>query len=863
MRIQNLPAQRALSSLRSGQSGLTSAEISRRLDRFGLNLLEPTPRQPIAERFLRSFTHFFAVLLWLAAGLALIADLYQPDSGMGVLAAAIVAVILINGLFSFWQDYKAERELASLAKLLPQRVKVVRDGGLATCDATQLVPGDVIQLAEGDRVPADARVIDAQALRINAAALTGEAEAVFRDAQPTEEADELQARNLVLTGASVVAGEGRAVVYATGAHTQFGRIAKLTQGDNRERSPLLAEIARVSRIIGVMATVAGVVLAAIGMKAGLPLWSAFVFGIGIIVANVPEGLLPTVTLALAMGARRMAKRNVLIRHLPAVETLGSSTVICTDKTGTLTLNRMTVKATFGPSEAIAAVERHCHTLKRSDDGWLGDPMEVALVEHAGPGPVYPLTGEVPFDTDRKRLSTLHATPEGRAIYTKGAVETVLPLCSRYADGAELLPLDQCRRDAVLRAQEDMANRGLRVLALAWRTEPDAADPERDLILAGFVGLQDPPRPEVPDAIAKARAAGIRVIMITGDHPHTALAIAREIGLVQGPEPEVVTGDRLRVMSEAHLTLALDAEEILFARIGADQKLRVVQALQRRGEIVAVTGDGVNDAPALKQGDIGIAMGRGGTDVAREAADMVLLDDNFASIVNAVEEGRAVFANIRKFMTYILASNVPELVPYLAFGLLGVPLPLTVIQILAVDLGTDMLPALALGVEPPHRTAMIEPPRSRRQPLLTAGLILRAYMLLGLFEAVAALSAYFAVLYDGGWQWGQGLASGDLLYRQATTACLVAIVLGQVANVFLCRGERDSILDRAVPRNWYLWWAVAAEIGLILLIVYTSPGNSLFGTAPLPAWAWAAGLPAIAAMVVADELRKWVQRSRGK
>ena len=300
---------------------------------------------------------------------------------------------------------------------------------------------------------------------------------------------------------------------------------------------------------------------------------------------------------------------------------------------------------------------------------------------------------------------------------------------------------------------------------------------------------------MPDAIAKARAAGIRVIMITGDHPHTALAIAREIGLVQGPEPEVVTGDRLRVMSEAHLTLALDAEEILFARIGADQKLRVVQALQRRGEIVAVTGDGVNDAPALKQGDIGIAMGRGGTDVAREAADMVLLDDNFASIVNAVEEGRAVFANIRKFMTYILASNVPELVPYLAFGLLGVPLPLTVIQILAVDLGTDMLPALALGVEPPHRTAMIQPPRSRRQPLLTAGLILRAYLLLGLFEAVAALSAYFAVLYDGGWQWGQGLASGDLLYRQATTACLVAIVLGQVANVFLCRGERDSILDR--------------------------------------------------------------------
>ncbi|WP_448205667.1 cation-translocating P-type ATPase [Azospirillum sp. sgz302134] len=863
MRIQTLSVQQALSSLRSGSAGLTDAEALRRHGRFGPNVVKSVRRRSLSERFLRSFTHFFAVLLWIAAGLALIAEIHHPGGGMGVLAAAIIAVIVINGLFSFWQDHKAERELASLAKLLPQRVKAVRDGAVAVREAADLVPGDLILLAEGDRVPADARVIDAQGLRVNTSTLTGEANPVSRDAEPTEERDHLLAHNLVLGGTTVVAGEGRAVVFATGAHTEFGRIARLTQGEERERSPLLAEIARVSRIIGILATVAGVALALIGMQAGLPLWSAFVFGIGVIVANVPEGLLPTVTLALAMGARRMAKRNVLIRHLPAVETLGSATVICTDKTGTLTQNRMAVKATHGVPEALAAVERHCHTLKRSDGGWLGDPMEVALVEHAGPGTRHPLVGEIPFDSERKRLSTLHDAPKGRVVHTKGAVETVLPLCSHLADGSGVVPLDDGRRADLLRLQEDMARRGLRVLALAWRDGPDPAAPERALILAGLVGLEDPPRPEVPDAIAKARAAGIRVIMITGDHPHTALAIAREIGLVRGPEVEIVTGDRLRAMSDTHLMLALDADDILFARIGADQKLRVVQALQRRGEIVAVTGDGVNDAPALKQAEIGIAMGRAGTDVAREAADMVLLDDNFASIVRAVEEGRAVFANIRKFMTYILASNVPELVPYLAFGLFGVPLPLTVIQILAVDLGTDMMPALALGAEPPHRAAMTQPPRSRRQSLLTAGLLVRAYLLLGLFEAAAALSAYFAVLHAGGWSLGQRLDAIDPLYRQATTACLAAIVVAQVVNVFLCRSERESLFDRSVPRNRFLWWGVAAEAGLILLVVYTGIGNRLFGTMPLPGWAWLPGLPAVIGMVLADGLLKRVRRVAGR
>ncbi|WP_448187940.1 cation-translocating P-type ATPase [Azospirillum sp. sgz301742] len=859
MRIQKLPASAVLSSLRSGPNGLSSHEAARRLAKFGPNTLQEKGRPPLAARLLRSFIHFFALLLWLAAALALVAEVHQPGEGMGVLAGAIVGVILVNGVFSFWQDYKAERALAALAQLLPRRVKTLRDGAIVLVEAGDLVPGDLVLLAEGDRVPADARLVEAQGLRLDASTLTGESLPVVRDAAPTDEHDPLQARNLVLAGTAVATGEGRAMVHATGAHTEFGRIASLTQGEDRERSPLLHEIAMVSRIIAVLAVALGMAFFAVGVQAGLPVLSAFIFGIGIIVANVPEGLLPTVTLALAMGARRMARRNVLIRHLPAVETLGAATVICTDKTGTLTLNRMTVRAAHGVAEAMAAVERHCHTLKPSNGGWLGDPMEVALVEHAGPGPVLPLAGAVPFDTERKRLSTLHDTPAGRVIYTKGAVETVLPLCASHATADGVVPLDAAGRAALLAAQEVMADKGLRVLALAWREHPDADDPEHALVLAGLVGLEDPPRPEVPKAIAQARDAGIRIIMVTGDHPHTAVAIAREVGLVRGPEPEVVTGDALRAMSDSHLLLALDAQEIVFARIGADQKLRVVQALQRRGEVVAVTGDGVNDAPALKQGDIGIAMGRCGTDVAREAADMVLLDDNFASIVHAVEEGRAVFANIRRFMAYILTSNIPEVVPYLAFVLFGIPLPLTVIQILAVDLGTDMLPALALGAEPPHRDVMDRPPRPRAERLLTWGLLARAYLFLGLFEAAAAMAAYFAVLHTGGWTWGEALGPHEPLYRQATTACLAAIVVAQVANVYLCRADRGSAFDPAAPRNRLIPLGIAAEVALILAVVYTPPGNALFATAPLPWWAWLAPLPIVGGMVMADELRKWVLR----
>jgi magnesium-transporting ATPase (P-type) len=454
------------------------------------------------------------------------------------------------------------------------------------------------------------------------------------------------------------------------------------------------------------------------------------------------------------------------------------------------------------------------------------------------------------------MSTVHRAPQGRTLYCKGAPEAVLPLCKDVLAAAGTEPLAPGLRERFINAQEEMAAAGLRVLALACRRLPDDAGPEyreEELTLAGLVGLEDPPRPEVPAAIGKCRAAGVTVIMVTGDHPHTALAIAREIDLARNPA--VITGDQLRRMSDTQLQLALDAREILFARVTADQKLRIVEALRRKQHVVAVTGDGVNDAPALKRAHIGIAMGVVGTDVAREAADMILLDDNFASIVNAIEEGRAVFQNIRKFLTYILTSNIPEIVPYLAFVLARIPLPLTIIQILAVDLGTDMLPALALGAESPDPRAMQVPPRGRNERLLDWPLFARAYLFLGVMEAVAAMAAFFFVLDRGGWRYGEMLGRADPLYLQATTACLAAIVVTQVVNVFLCRHPRESAFAFGPAGNRLILWGIAVELALILLIAYTPFGNTIFGTAYIGPEVWLFTLPFAAAMLVLEEARK--------
>ncbi|MBL8424627.1 MAG: cation-transporting P-type ATPase [Candidatus Accumulibacter phosphatis] len=891
MRIHSLSAEQALASLNSSAEGLDATEAARRLAEYGANHLEEVERQHLLLRFAQEFTHFFAIILWIGALLAFVAEHFDPGQGMARLGVAIVGVVIINGIFSFWQEYKAERAVEALRQLLPQKVRALRAGEIVGLLASELVPGDIVLLEEGDFVPADCRLTEVFGLRVNLSTVTGESLAKARTAEPSSEESPLQARNVVLAGTSVVSGQGRGVVYATGMRTEFGRIAHLTQTAGETVSPLQREIARLSRIVAGLATGMGVLLFFAGQAMGLPAWENLLFAIGIIVANVPEGLLPTVTLSLAMATQRMARRNALVRHLPAVEALGSTTVICSDKTGTLTQNRMSVQrlwigGAFMPCSDLPTrahvLQEHrqlfinaalCHNLKAVEEAGrhmlLGDPMEIALAEIgreiAGDLAAFSRIDEIPFDTDRKRMSVLTETPHGRMLYCKGALESVLTSCRFIHLDAGLAPLDPAARTRLLAGQDEMAGAGLRVLAFAHRAVDEAGSPgdEQDMILAGLIGLEDPPRAEVPDAIARCHAAGIRIIMVTGDHPRTGVAIARQIGLIRSEQPLVVDGEQLRLMSPTQLQLALDAPEILFARVAAEQKMRIVEALKKKGEIVAVTGDGVNDAPALKTADIGIAMGISGTDVAKEAADLILLDDNFASIVAAIEEGRAVFENIRKFLTYILSSNIPELVPYLAFVLFRIPLPLTIIQILAVDLGTDMLPALALGAEKPDPAVMQRPPRAPNERLLSWGLIARAYLFLGVLEAAAAMLAFFFVLDAAGWHYGQLLDRFDPVYLQATSACLATIVVMQVINVFLCRHPRRSLLACGFGGNGYLWLGIVAELAVIVLILYTPSGNWLFGTAAIGGTTWLLAIACAALMCVLEELRKLsIRRTTG-
>jgi calcium-translocating P-type ATPase len=875
MKIHHLAPEAALASLHSGPDGLSGAEAERRLQEYGPNRVVALPSEPLWLKFIKGFTHFFALILWLAAALAFVAEASAPGQGMAMLGFAILGVILVNGVFSFWQEYRAERALAALIELLPRLVKVLRSGAVLQLDAPHLVPGDVILLQEGDSVPADCRLLEAFDVRVNMATVTGESRPKARDAKASSAEELLHGGNILLAGTTVVAGECMAVVFATGMNTEFGKIAHLSQMPAERLSPLQREIVHLSRLVAALALGLGVLFFFIGQAIGLSFWANFIFAIGIIVANVPEGLLPTVTLSLAMATQRMAKRNALIRHLPAVETLGSATVICTDKTGTLTLNRMEVKRLFMhgafvmpqdlPSPAadeLLAVARYCHTLKKAENhAWLGDPMELALLrmaENSGRMWQEPQRlDEVPFDADRKRMSILNRSHHGAVLYTKGALLTVLPLCTHLSTAQGVLPLSPEACEGLKDAELELARQGLRVLALATRGVAEGERREhleQGLTLLGLVGLEDPPRPEVAPAIQTCREAGIKVIIVTGDHPHTALAIAREIGLCQSPT--VLTGEDLQRMSATQLQLKLDLPEIIFARLRADQKMRIVSALQKKGHVVAVTGDGVNDAPALRKADIGIAMGLSGSDVAKEAADMILLDDNFASIVYAIEEGRAVFGNIRKFMTYILTSNIPEIVPYLAFVLFKIPLPLTVIQILAVDLGTDMLPALGLGAERPHPEVMRKPPRAQHERLMNAALLLRAYLFLGGMEALAALAAFFYVLQGAGWHYGELLSPNDPLYLQATTATLSAIIVMQIVNVYLCRSSRDSILTQKLFGNPLIVGGVVLELALILLIDYTPWGNALFGTLPISVDVWLYVIPFAILMLALEEARKW-------
>ncbi|MGB9079757.1 MAG: cation-transporting P-type ATPase, partial [Desulfuromonadaceae bacterium] len=837
MKIQALSHDDVFSTLLSGPEGIAGEEAVRRLGEYGPNEIREMHARSLVSRLAAQFTHFLALLLWFAAALCFLSEYLHPGEGLLRLGIAILAVIFINAIFTFVQEYRTEKAIEELRKLLPFRVAVVREGAETEIDAREIVPGDLIILREGDKVPADGRVVQSSRLTVNNAPLTGESDSrVLSDAPCDEEM--LESQNLAFAGTLVVSGSGRVVAYATGMATEFGKIAHITGRVVEEVSPLQVEITRVSRIVAVIAVASGACFFALGGMFGQRFWDNFLFAIGIIIALVPEGLLPTVTLSLAMGSRRMAHRNALVKSLNAVEALGSVDLICTDKTGTLTQNLMTVRDAWSPDDGNMAcmVATLCNNAALSKEGEIrGDPTEAALYRYAKERVVTAVErlDETPFDSERKRMATLHRVDGRLFVLVKGAGESLLPLCDSLSRDGGTIPLDNVALEGLAGRQRDMATGGLRVIALAFReldAFPAGPLPEEGLTFAGFMGLEDPPRPEVPLALEQCRSAGIRVVMITGDAGPTAAAIAREIGLITG-DPYIIEGKECTTMPDEQLRTALDRDNLIFARMSPQNKMHIVSLLIEQGHRVAVTGDGVNDAPALRKAHVGIAMGLSGTSVAREAADIVLLDDNFASIVHAIEEGRTVFGNIRNFITYIFASNIAEMVPYIGYILFGIPLPLTIMQILAVDLGTDMLPALALGSEHPSPDIMQRPPRPKSERLLTRGGLTRAFLFLGLFEALAGMSAYFYVMQGGGWNWPQTLAPKSALYLQATTACLAGIIVTQVANVFTCRSPVISITTLGFLSNRLVLIGIAAELALAGFIVYTPPGNAIFGCAP--------------------------------
>jgi sodium/potassium-transporting ATPase subunit alpha len=862
--------------------GLDGAEALNRLAQFGSNELHARKDVPEIIKFLRQFRNFFALLLFAGAALAFLADYLKPGEGNFYIAVALLTVVLINALFTYAQEHEGERIMESFRNMLPPMIYAVRDGQVSRIEARLLVPGDVMLLEEGDRVPADGRLIEVNQLKVDHSALTGESEPQLRGLNCTHE-NLLESRNMVFSGTLVQSGNGKALVYGTGMNTQIGKIVQLTKETTQVETPIRKELQYFIRIISTIAISLGVLFFSLSLLLGKPFIASLIFAIGIIVANVPEGLLPTVTLSLTMASRRMAQKNALVRNLEAVETLGSTTVICTDKTGTITQNRMRVATVVVGDREWAAYQRGlpqaqgftevwatmvlCNNARLSGKTYLGDPTEGALlvfadqVKRCGDLPrSFPRLHEEPFDSSTKRMITTHRSLDGQAsiAYMKGAPEVVFAKCSHYLRQGQCVAFDPATRQHAQDVYARLAARGERVLALASKTTASVEVSEDEFTYLGLVGMLDPPRPEIADAIDKCRTAGIRVFMITGDYHITAESIARQVGLFTG-DGQIILGEQLEGMDESELFKVLEANELVFARSTPLQKLQIVKALQKKGEIVTVTGDGVNDAPALKNADMGVAMGLSGTEVAKESADMVLMDDNFATIVNAIEEGRTIFSNIKKFIAYILTSNIPEILPFIVFVVFNAPLALTVVLILSIDLGTDLLPALGLGSERPEVDVMKLPPRRRDERLLTWALLGRSYGIMGMLQAAAGFFAFFVVLYQGGWVWGAALPESGLLYKTAVTAFFAAVVVCQIADVLTCRTRRQSLLSIGIFSNRLVWLGILTEIALVAAVSHVPALQPFFGTAPLGWFELSLGIPFAMVILVGDEGRRWLLR----
>jgi Ca2+-transporting ATPase len=879
-----LPFDAVLSALSSARLGLTKDEVARRLERDGPNEIEAAAHVSPWKILLEQFKNVLIVIL-------LVATVASAFLGHGVETIAIAIIVMFAVVLGFIQEYRAERAIEALREMAAPTVIVIRDGREVEIPAKNVVQGDIILLEVGDKVAADARLIESVNLQAEEAALTGESVAVHKktEALPGGDLALGDRSNMVFAGTIVTYGRGRGIVVATGMKTEVGRIAEMLQTVETGRTPLQRNLDKVGRVLAQAALGIVALVVLVGLFRDEPLIEMFIFGVALAVAAVPEALPAVVTISLAIGVQRMVKRNALVRRLPAVETLGSTSVICSDKTGTLTRDEMTARRLRTPERTVeisgsgyepegelsvngsavvpsdlemallraGALVCDAHLVEADDGNWAlkGDPTEGAIIvaaakfglQKADLDDRFPRVGEIPFTSESKRMTTLHTVGDAQVAYAKGAPEVILASCAWQLTSQGEVELDEAERHAILDAVREMAGDALRVLAVAKKTGAALEDSEREMTFLGLVGMIDPPRPEAQSAVAQCHRAGIRVVMITGDHPLTAQAIAAEIGLVQ--TGRAVTGAELEEMPDEELAREVETIEV-YARVSPAHKLRVVTALQERGHTVAMTGDGVNDAPALKKADIGVAMGITGTDVSKEASAMTLLDDNFASIVAAVEEGRGIFENVKKYLMYLLSANIGEIGLVAGATLAGLPLPLTAVQILYVNLATDGLPALALSVDPPEDDLMEQAPRNTNSGVFTRSVV--TLMLVGGAWSTAANLTLFT--------WA--LKSGKSV-TLAMSMTFVSLVLIEFVKAYNFRSDRHSILHRPFANKW-LNLAILWEIALLVFIMSFEPLHEPFGTSPLSRTDWLIALIPALSLSPVLELTKWLvsRRPRG-
>ena len=881
----SLSVDETLAKLGSTPTGLTTAEAALRLKQYGLNELQAAGRISPWRLLLEQFKNVLIIILLIAIALSALSQ--HP-----VEAIAIGVIVIFAVLLGFVQEYRAERAIEALREMAAPTATVLRDDDELEITAREIVPGDVILLHAGDKIPADARLLESINLQVEEAALTGESLPIEKNTAPLANGqlgigDQ---KNMAYAGTAVTYGRGRAVVVATGMNTEFGKIAKMLQTVETGKTPLQENLDKTGAALARAALVLVGVIVIFGLWRGQPFIEMFIFGIALAVAVVPEALPAVVTISLAIGVQRMVKRNALVRRLPAVETLGSTSVICSDKTGTLTKDEMTVRKIYAGGQVIevsgagyqpqgsfskqgvtieptgplstllraASLASDAHIVHSmvdahpSDDGWYvnGDPTEGALVVAAAKAGLhkdvlesqFPRLKEIPFTSETKRMTTLHAMPDGMVAYSKGAPEVILDSCARLLTEEGEVSLDTQGRQRVRETSRQMASEALRVLAVACKSNATLENAEAGMTFLGLLGMIDPPRPEAKAAIQTCEQAGIKLMMITGDHPLTAQAVARELGLLKSGT--VVTGAELEAMSEDEYERQVENIEV-YARVSPAHKLRVVTALQKKGHIVAMTGDGVNDAPALKKADIGIAMGITGTDVTKEAAAMMLTDDNFASIVAAVEEGRGIFGNIKKYLMYLLSSNIGEIGLMTGAVLLGLPLPLSAVQILYVNLATDGLPALALAVDPPEADLMRRRPRNPRTGLFTRPVV----------TLMAIGGAWSALVNLGLFAWARTSGRSD---AEAMTMTFVSLVLIQFFKAYNFRSDRNSVLKQPFANKW-LNRAIIWELALLVLIVYLPFLQVPFGTFSLPLVDWLIIIALAFSVSPVLELVKWMAR----